>query len=277
MVLRIALSKNNMNKYAFRMTNWNLQCTATHFLFLFRVFLFSVLALGLAGCATSGNESSSEDPLESYNRWMHEFNMAGDRVLIQPLAQMYEQALPSPARTGVRNFYNNIREPATIVNGLLQGKPGIAARDTLRFLINTTFGVLGLFDIASSLGMPRHVEDFGQTLAVWGIPSGPYVVLPFLGPSTVRDSFGVAVRSAYTDPLNELESPEKEYASVLRLLSVRAELLPADRVLAAQPDQYLFIREAWLQRRDRLIQDKDTDPEESRKAEEALIDDLLEE
>ena len=229
------------------------------------------------GCASNGTEDSSEDPLEPYNRFMHDFNMAADRILVKPLAQTYDQALPGPVKTGVRNFYNNLREPATIANDLLQGKPNMAAESTLRLLINTLFGMLGFIDIASYLGLPRHVEDFGQTLAVWGIPSGPYFVLPLLGPSTIRDSFGVAIRSIYTDPLNELKSPEREYLSALRLLSIRTELLPADKVLEAQPDQYLFVREAWLQRRDRMIHDNENEPDESRKAEEALIDDLLEE
>ncbi|MCY4148137.1 MAG: VacJ family lipoprotein [Gammaproteobacteria bacterium] len=266
-----------MNMHAFRMNNWNQRCSPTSLLMLFRVFLFSLLPLGLMGCASNGAQNSSEDPLEPYNRWMHNFNMEGDRILIKPLAQMYDQTLPGPVKTGVRNFYNNLREPATIVNDLLQGKPDKAAKDTLRFLFNTTFGMLGLIDIASYLGLPRQVEDFGQTLAVWGVPAGPYFVLPFLGPSTIRDSFGVAAGSIYTDPLNELESPEKEYASVLRLLSIRAELLPADKLLEAQPDQYLFIREAWRQRRERMIHDSVDDPDESRKAEEALIGELLEE
>ncbi len=250
---------------------------SAHLKQLFRALLVFSLALGFSGCASNGNQNSSEDPLESYNRWMHDFNMAGDRVFIKPLGQMYDQALPGPVKTGVRNFYNNLREPATIINNLLQGKPGSAASDTLRFVINSTFGILGLFDIASSIGLPRHVEDFGQTMAVWGIPSGPYFVLPFLGPSTIRDSFGVAVRSTYTDLANELDSPEQEYSTVLRLLSTRAELLPADRVIEAQPDQYLFVREAWLQRRNRLIHDQDNNPDESQKTEEALIDELLEE
>lgn len=263
--------------HAFRMINWNQQCSPPRLLLLFRAFLLSLLTLGLVGCASNGTQNSSEDPLESYNRFMHDFNMAGDRILIKPLAQVYDQALPGPAKAGIRNFHNNLREPATIANDLLQGKPGMAAEGTLRFLINTTFGILGFIDTASYLGLPRHVEDFGQTLAVWGIPSGPYFVLPFLGSSTIRDSLGVAVRSIYTDPLSEFESPEKEYLSVLRLLSIRAELLPADKVLEAQPDQYLFIREAWLQRRDRMIHDSENEPDESRKAEEALIDDLLEE
>ena len=263
--------------HAFRMINRNQQCSLPRLLLLFRIFLFSLLTLGLVGCASNGTQNSGRDPLEPYNRFMHDFNMAGDRIRIKPLAQAYDQALPGPVKTGVGNFYNNLREPETIANDLLQGKLTMAAEDTLRFLINTTFGMLGFIDIASYLGLPRHVEDFGQTLAVWGIPSGPYLVLPLLGPSTIRDSFGVAVRPIYTDPLNDLESPEREYSSVLRLLSVRTELLPTDKVFEAQPDQYLFIREAWLQRRDQMIHDHENKSDESRKVEEELIDDLLEE
>ncbi|MCY4274751.1 MAG: VacJ family lipoprotein [Gammaproteobacteria bacterium] len=258
------------------MINRTLQSISIHREWIFRVLVVCLLALGFTGCASNGNQKSTEDPLESYNRWMHDFNMAGDRVLIKPLAQMYDQALPGPIKTGVRNFYNNLREPATIVNNLLQGKPAMAARDTVRFVVNTTIGILGLFDIASSMGLPRNVEDFGQTMAVWGIPSGPYFVLPFLGPSTIRDSFGVVVNSTYTDPTNEFKSPEQEYSAFLRLISTRAEFLPLDKVLESQPDQYLFIREAWLQRRQKLIHDQENNSHESQQVEEALIDELLE-
>lgn len=248
-----------------------------HSRFLSKQLLVILVTLGLIGCTAHKTQTANDDPLESINRPMHEFNMAGDRLLVKPLAQIYDAALPGPVKTGVRNVFNNLREPATILNDILQGKPDMAARDTARFLINTTIGILGLLDIAEALDMPRRTEDFGQTLAVWGVPSGPYVVLPLLGPSTVRDMFGIAVRLSYTDPLNALDSPDREYALFTRLLSTRAGLLPADAVLEAQPDQYLFIREAWLQRRNHLIHDGQNASDDPENAEEGLIEDLLEE
>ncbi|MXZ80286.1 MAG: VacJ family lipoprotein [Gammaproteobacteria bacterium] len=244
---------------------------------LFRLILSAVLVLSLAGCATSGSRSPDYDRFEGVNRSIHRFNMAGDRVLFRPLAQIYDDALPDPAKTGIRNVFNNLWEPATVVNDLLQGKPAMAGRDMMRFVINTTFGILGLFDVAHIFGLPRREEDFGQTLAVWGVPSGPYVVLPFLGPSTLRDTFGTVVRSVYTDALAYAESPDREYATVLRIISGRARLLPADDILAAQPDQYLFIREAWTQQRNLLIHDGQGVSDDPENSEEGLIKDLLEE
>ena len=176
----------------------------------------------------------------------------------------------------VNNFFSNLWEPMTIVNDLLQGKLFYAARDTTRFLVNSTVGILGIFDVASHMDLPRRKEDFGQTLAVWGIPSGPYLVLPFLGPSNIRDTTGLVPQFLYADALLYLDSPEAWYAAGARLVDTRSLLLGADDILDLQPDQYLFLREAYRQQRLNQIHDgtpPGADPEEM---EDALIDQLLE-
>ena len=145
------------------------------------------LALALTGCATSGNP---KDPIEGYNRAMFAINDGVDQAVVRPVAVGYDAVLPSPIRKGVTNFFGNIADVFTGVNNILQGKIASGVSDFGRVVVNTTIGILGLFDVASEVGMEKHDEDFGQTFGSWGIPSGAYVVLPLLGPSTVRDTFG---------------------------------------------------------------------------------------
>ena len=140
-----------------------------------------ILVLSLAHSASAGPPS---DPLEPFNRAMYTFNDVFDRALVKPLATGYRYIIPSPVRRGVGNFFINLREPTTLINDLLQGKPAQARQTLDRFLLNSSIGLFGLIDIATPLGKPSHEEDYGQTLAVWGVPSGPYLVLPFLGPSS---------------------------------------------------------------------------------------------
>ena len=178
------------------------------------------------------------------------FNDTVDRAALRPVASGYRKILPLAARRTVGNFFNNLRLPTTIINDLLQGKPDQARSDFERLVINTTLGLLGGFDVAASLGWPLHKEDYGQTLAVWGVPSGPYLVLPFLGPSTARDALGELPGAYYTDPLTSLENPTATLLRYsLRAIDARANLLDLDPILQQQLDPYLFLREAYLQKR----------------------------
>jgi phospholipid-binding lipoprotein MlaA len=201
----------------------------------------------LGGCATSGNP---KDPIEGFNRAMFTFNEGVDKGLIKPAAQGYEAAVPMPLRTGVSNFFANIADVFISVNNLLQGKPREAASDIGRVVVNSTIGILGLFDVASDLGMEKHDEDFGQTFGRWGVGDGPYVVLPLLGPHTSRDVVGEFL-DLKTDPVAKVDNiPSRNVALVTRVISVRAAQLPADKLIEeAALDKYSYIRDAYLQRR----------------------------
>lgn len=202
---------------------------------------------------TQTQASKNHDPFERANRAVLKFNFQADRFVLKPAAKVYAR-LPRPVRSGVGNFFANLFQPTTIVNELLQGKFAAAGKDTGRFAINTTLGLFGLFDVASAFNLPKHNEDFGQTLAVWGVPTGPYLVLPLLGPSNLRDTVGSIPQYA-TDPVSALDSPERWYASGLRVTNARAGLLGIDDALELQTDRYLFLREEYRQRRNRLVHD----------------------
>lgn len=218
------------------------------------------LAVALSGCATSGNP---KDPIEGFNRAMFAFNEGLDTVLIKPVAQGYDYVMPTPLKTAVTNFFGNIADLFIGVNNLLQGKPAEAASDFGRVLINTTVGILGLFDVASEAGLEKHEEDFGQTFGRWGVGAGPYVVLPFFGPRTLRDTAGL-VLDVKTDPVANLSDVSTRNSLVaLRLIDTRADLLPADKVIEeAALDKYSYVRDAYLQRRRSLIHDGNPPREE---------------
>lgn len=207
----------------------------------------------LGGCATSGN---SKDPIEGFNRAMYGFNEAVDTVLIKPVAQGYDAVLPSPVRTGVTNFFGNIADLFIGVNNLLQGKPDQAVSDIGRVLVNSTIGLLGVIDWASDMGMEKHEEDFGQTFGRWGAGDGAYVVLPILGPRTVRDTAGLVLDVA-ADPVSNIDHvPTRNSLLALRIVDTRADLLPADKVIEeAALDKYSYVRDGYLQRRRNLIHD----------------------
>ena len=221
----------------------------------------ALLIVVLAGCAVRSPEKEANDPLEPLNRAIYKFNDALDRAVLKPVAEGYQEYIPSPARTGVRNFFFNIYEPITIVNNALQGKPGQAAGDTMRLIFNTTFGVFGLFDVATGWGLEPHKEDFGQTFAVWGFGEGWYLVLPLLGPSTARDTAGLGLQFVYDlDPMLRLITQDKpRYGAVaLFFISERADLLSASEVLdVSAVDEYLQVREAYRQNRWNEIHDGD--------------------
>lgn len=215
--------------------------------------LVLVLSGALGGCATSGN---SKDPIEGFNRAMYGFNEAVDTVLIKPVAQGYDAVLPSPARTGVTNFFGNIADFFIGVNNLLQGKPDQAVSDLGRVLVNSTIGLLGFIDWASDMGMEKHEEDFGQTFGRWGVGDGAYVMLPILGPRTVRDTAGF-VLDFVADPVGNVgHIPTRNTLYAIRFIDVRADLLPADKVIEeAALDKYAYVRDGYLQHRRNLVHD----------------------
>jgi phospholipid-binding lipoprotein MlaA len=206
-----------------------------------------LLLLAAGGCATT---EANKDPWEGLNRKTFAFNDAVDRAVLKPVAQGYEKVVPAPAREGVNNFFSNIEDIGTSVNNVLQGKMTEGINDAGRVVVNTLFGIFGLWDVATPLGLEKHNEDFGQTLGWWGIESGPYFVIPFLGPSTLRDAPARAVDPEWY--LGTKIDPERLYWGIWALDKVRtrANLLQAEGVLdQAALDRYSFIRDAWLQRR----------------------------
>ncbi len=199
-------------------------------------------------------DENNSDKFESFNRAIFSFNMTADRWLVRPVAKGYDTLLPGPVQAGVGNFFDNLGEVSNIINDGLQWKWGQAAKDSGRLVVNSTLGLLGLFDVASTVGMDKSDgESLNQTLAVWGVPSGPYLVLPFLGPSTVR---GTSLMPAEwkLDPTSYIDHFEtKMGAKLLERLHARAELLATDEL--ASGDYYVFVREAYLQRMDYLEKD----------------------
>jgi phospholipid-binding lipoprotein MlaA len=193
------------------------------------------------------------DPWEKYNRRMHRFNNAIDRGVAKPLARGYVRAVPRPVRLGVSNFFNNLSQPLTMVNSLLQGKPKQAGQSLGRFLLNSTFGIAGIFDPASRANLPQKSEDFGQTLGVWGWKRSRYFELPLFGPRTVRDVFGMGGDA----PLSPLRGVEADRVRIplqgLQLVDVRAQLLSTDSLREGAEDDYTLVRDAWSQRRDYQI------------------------
>ncbi len=216
--------------------------------------------MGIGGCAANGDAvrtAPEYDPWERTNRSVYAFNDTVDRYSLKPVARGYRAVVPQFARTGVSNFANNLRTPMSALNNLLQGKPGRSASDLTRFLVNTTFGIGGLFDPATSGGLERYDEDFGQTLAVWGVPDGPFVVMPIFGPSTLRDAAAFPV-NLVTDPQFWIDdSSVRDKLNVLLLIDVRHRLLPADRFLEESKDPYVTLRESYLQNRRFEIYDGD--------------------
>ena len=217
------------------------------------------LAGGLAACASipPGAGTNPADPWEVYNRHMFDVNDRVDRAVFKPVAQAYEAVLPQDVRVCVNNMFLNLLEPVNAINNLLQGKPSESMSDLCRLAVNSTVGLFGCFDVAAKAGAPRSNEDFGQTLGRWGLQPGPYFVLPFLGPSSVRDAFGRLFDFLGTDPLWYIQDiPVRNTLVGVRLVDTRASLLPAEKVLeAAALDRYQFIRDAYLQLRRNLVYD----------------------
>jgi len=212
-----------------------------------------LLASMLSGCATQGNR----DPLEGINRGIYKFNDIADKAVIKPVAGAYKAVLPSAVRSGVNNFFTNVGTVVTIINDLLQFKFSNAASDSGRFVINSTVGIAGLIDVASMDGIEKHDEDFGQTLGYWGVGDGVYLVLPFLGASTVRDAAGLVVDSAFFDPIMYVnDAQDRNLLLLTKFIDKRAQYLPGSDLLdEAALDPYVFVRDAYLQRRHNKIND----------------------
>lgn len=237
--------------------------STTHGAKALRAVVLSFAALLAAGCAaTPGRTAIGEDPWEGFNRGVYKVNDTVDRAALKPVAKGYRKVTPGWIRRGIGNFFANLEYPATIVNQFLQGKGVTGLKDTGRFLLNTTLGLGGLFDVATPIGLEAHDEDFGQTLAVWGVGSGPFLNLPLFGPSTVRDAPS-RVFDYFVDPLTYSEVAwEVEWGErALKTVHSRAELLPLDATLERTFDPYAFIRDAWLQRREFEIYDGNPPPE----------------
>lgn len=211
------------------------------------------LALMLTGCATHANK----DPLEGLNRGIYKFNDTADKAVLKPIAGAYKAVMPSPVRTGVNNFFTNLNTFTTMINNLLQGKFSKAMDDAGRFVMNSTFGIAGLVDVASMDNVPKNNEDFGQTLGVWGVGDGPYLVLPLLGASSFRDTAGFVVDTMAFDPISYVDGArDRNQLRIVKYIDKRAQYLPASDLLdEAALDPYAFMRDAYLQRRASQVAD----------------------
>jgi phospholipid-binding lipoprotein MlaA len=206
----------------------------------------------LQGCATGPNP---RDPFEPFNRSMSRFNEGLDEAIVKPVAQVYQDVLPSPVRTGVNNFFSNLTDVWSMVNNLLQGRPQAAGDSLMRFSVNTTMGLGGVLDWATEMGIERQRQDFGKTLGRWGVDTGPYLVLPVLGSSTVRDTAALVVDSKGDLVTHVHDVSARNSLYVLRAVDLRASLLRAGEVLdQAALDKYSFTRDAYLQRRGAVLE-----------------------
>ncbi|GFM81600.1 VacJ-like lipoprotein [Pseudomonas cichorii] len=198
-------------------------------------------------------QAAEDDPWEGVNRVIFRFNDTVDTYTLKPIAQGYQYIAPQFVEDGVHNFFNNIGDVSNLANNILQAKPAAAGVDTARLIVNTTFGLLGVIDVGTHMGLQRNDEDFGQTLGYWGVSSGPYVVLPFFGPSTVRDAIA-KYPDTYTEPYRYIDHvPTRNTLRAADLIDMRASLLSAERMVSG--DKYTFIRNAYLQNREFKVKD----------------------
>jgi len=217
--------------------------------------LVALSAIALTGCASIHGKNPA-DPLESFNRGVYQFNDAVDKAIAKPVAQGYNAVIPPPVKIMVSNFFSNLDDITVAINDLLQFKLVRAVSDGGRLVINTTIGIFGLVDIATPVGLEKHDEDFGQTLGYWGIGNGPYIMLPILGPSTLRDSIGLYVDSRPSRLRRVKHMRTRNQLYLTESVNRRAQLLDQEKVLEeAALDRYEFIRDAYLQRRQSQIYD----------------------
>lgn len=232
---------------------WSLSC---------KVLCIVAVLMGLGGCAgnppaQNAAQSSAEDPWEPLNRGIFEMNRSLDKYTLKPVARGYQQFLPGALRTGIDNFFVNLRSPWHSINNLLQGDGKQSLHEAGRFLFNSTFGIGGLIDVASDMGFEKHKEDFGQTLAVWGVPKGPYVMIPFFGPATLRDGLALPI-DFLADPLTWYDNSSiRTKLWVLRIINLRERYLDAEELLEEAYDPYIRLREAFLQNRRYEVYDGD--------------------
>jgi phospholipid-binding lipoprotein MlaA len=222
--------------------------------FPFRTAVLACCVVLASGCASTPR--NPDDPLEGYNRAMFTFNEKVDKAVLKPVAEAYDYVTPKPVKIGVGNFFSNLADPWIGLNNLLQGKPAEALSDWMRFMVNTVFGFAGLLDIASEAQLPKHDEDFGQTLAVWGVGEGPYFVVPFFGPRTVRDAAVLPVDLTGEQAWRADHVPTRNAFRVLDVVHTRSTLLGADRTLEESTfDQYAYLRDFYLQQRRYKVHD----------------------
>ena len=219
------------------------------FLFLFFISTFSI----------AENEDVNVDPFESTNRIVFEISDDLDTMIIRPVAEIYRDVTPRFIKNSVTNFFYNLSEVDTIINQLLQGKIVLAGQDSLRFLINSTIGIVGFVDVASRVGFERHDEDFGQTLGYWGVPAGPYVFLPLIGPSTIRDSFSKPTSWFLSGNLSVSDEEAKIIINLLDAVETRERLLVAEKLIVG--DKYEFVKSVYLQTRNDLVFDGEVEDE----------------
>lgn len=236
-------------------------------------------SLALVGCAGSDTRSSDDtgkavDPYESFNRKVYRFNTSIDKVAFKPLAKGYKRFVPSPVRHGFANVFMNLGTPRSALNNFLQGKPKRGFNELGRFLFNSTLGIAGIFDVATAGGMERYDESFSETLAVWGVPEGPYLVLPILGPHSTLDAVGVPF-DYYADINTHLTAGVKDRLYLFRLVDARARLLSAEVLLEDSNDPYITLRESYLQNREFQVYDGEP-PEDPDFLEEELFEDFFE-
>ena len=219
------------------------------FLFLFFISTFSI----------AEDEDANEDPFESTNRIVFEISDDLDTMIIRPVAEIYRDVTPRFIKNSVTNFFYNLSEVDTIINQLLQGKIVLAGQDSLRFLINSTIGIVGFVDVATRVGFERHDEDFGQTLGYWGVPAGPYVLLPLIGPSTIRDSFSKPTSWFLSGNLSVSDEEAKIFINLLDAVETRERLLVAEKLIVG--DKYEFVKSVYLQTRNDLVFDGEVEDE----------------
>ena len=223
------------------------------------LLLFSIL---LTGCATTGT-GDVRDPLEGFNRGVYKFNSAIDSAVIDPITGIYRAITPQFVDQGVSNFFSNLNDISVVANDIMQFKLDQALRDSARFVVNSTMGLLGFFDVAEKMNLPKNNEDFGQTLATWGVGSGPYLVMPFFGPTTLRDATRFPVDGLLLNPVTYLESDELRAGLFgLNFVDIKSDLLTAtDLVDEVALDEYEFVKNAYFEQRESLINDGEVDLE----------------
>lgn len=224
--------------------------------FPYSIAVLVVIAMSATACSSiPADQRVESDPWEPLNRPLYSVHTTFDNVTLKPLAKGYRKIMPGPVRKGVSNFFRNLTTPRSIINNLLQGKPKQGFSEFGRFLFNSTLGVGGLIDIASMGGMEEYREDFGQTAAVWGVPDGPYVMLPILGPQTLRDAILLPV-NIIVDPLYQYDnSSVRDKLYILRAIDLRYQFLTADKFLESSKDRYITTRESYLQNREYEVYD----------------------
>lgn len=227
---------------------------------LLQFFCILFVFIGLTACSSTGlkkgEDEELKDPWEKWNRKVNTFNLGFDYFTLRPLAKAYRFVTPNMVDRGVTNFFHNLGEIPTGINSVLQGKPQTLSNALLRFLVNSTIGLFGFFDVAEKMGLQRQPEDFAQTLAVWGVPAGNYMILPILGPITPRGIGGLTVDS-YTNPQNYLENKDLRYGLWgLRAIDARSDLLKMEDIIQDSEDVYVFMRTAYWQNRQNLIHDR---------------------